>query len=309
LDAVILSSDDIRRLVSMTDAIAAVRDGFVRLSRGEFELPTRTALRDGHFLVMAAHHIPTATAVVKTVSINFDGRLPAILGMVSWEQLERTDHLLADAGAITAIRTAAATGAATDLLARTDAATMTMIGTGAQSADQVSAVLAVRAVTSIVLVDRVTERAESLAERLRAQFPAVRFDISGDAEAAVAVADIVSCATPSTEPLFKLSALKPDVHVNAIGAFRPSMRELPDELLADADVVYVDEIASILEESGEILHALAAGAIDEGHLVEIGGAFADGVPPRAGRTVFKTVGVAMQDWALMNLLTQRIDRT
>lgn len=99
------------------------------------------------------------------------------------------------------------------------------------------------------------------------------------------------------------------MHVNAIGAYRPTMRELPDELLADA--IVVDERAAVLEESGEIIHAIQAGLIDAADLTELGAALAAGpafaaAPTRrAGRTVFKTVGIAPQDWAVAALLAER----
>lgn len=118
--------------------------------------------------------------------------------------------------------------------------------------------------------------------------------------AAVGDAEIVCCATSTTTPLFGLEALPERVHVNAIGAFRPTMRELPDELLADATVV-VDELEAALEESGEVLHALDSGAIGKDDLIELGHAIADPPRPRP-RTVFKTVGVAVQDWAIARLL-------
>jgi ornithine cyclodeaminase len=96
------------------------------------------------------------------------------------------------------------------------------------------------------------------------------------------------------------------VHVNAIGAYRPAMRELPDELLADAAVV-VDDRAAVLEESGEVIHALEAGVISVDDLTELGPALASAAarPRRPGRTAFKTVGIAPQDWAIAALLAER----
>jgi ornithine cyclodeaminase len=120
--------------------------------------------------------------------------------------------------------------------------------------------------------------------------------------AALTGADVVCCATTAREPLFPLDALPEQVHVNAIGAFRPTMRELPDELLGDGLVV-IDEREAILEESGEILHAIAAGAMNSGEMVELGVALTEGIH-RTPRTSFKSVGVAVQDWAVANLLAR-----
>ncbi|WP_236793474.1 ornithine cyclodeaminase family protein [Amycolatopsis sp. GM8] len=305
MEPIFLSPEQVLAAVPMREAIEAVRQAFVGVSRGEFEVPFRTNLRDGQFLVMATHHIPTATAVVKTMSLNFDGRDPAIVGTVSWNDLHRTGHLLADASAITALRTGAASGVATDLLARPDAATLTVVGSGGQAAMQVRAVCAVRPIAAVILVDRIAERAEALAEVLRREMPVLQIKVCTDVVDAVTDADIICCATTATEPLFPLSALRPDVHVNAIGAFRPTMRELPDDLLADAGVVYIDQQEAILEESGEVIHALASGALDEANLEEIGRALQDTGLRRDGRTVFKTVGIAAQDWAIARLLSER----
>ncbi len=303
MDVITVGPDEVRSLISMTDAIEAVREGFLALGRDEFEMPTRTVLRGGQFLVMSAHHRPTESAMIKTLSLNF-ARTPAIVGTVVWSELGRTDHLVADAGTVTAVRTGAIVGAATELLAPADASACTIVGAGGQAADQVRAVHAVRPLSSLRVVDRDLGRAEQLAALASSELGIADTSIGDDAEDGVGGADIVCCATTATTPLFRLEALSPEVHVNAIGAFRPSMRELPDELLADA-IVVIDELAAILEESGEVIHAIESGAITENDLIELSAALGGGVPRRSGRTVFKSVGVAVQDWAIARLLAQK----
>lgn len=303
MDVTTVGPEDVRSLLSMTDAIQAVREGFLALGRDEFEMPTRTVLRGGQFLVMSAHHRPTESAMIKTLSLNF-ARTPAIVGTVVWSELGRTDHLVADAGAVTALRTGAIVGAATDLLARADASACTIIGAGGQAADQVRAVHAVRPLTSLRVVDRDLSRAEQLAVLAGSELGISDTSVGDDADESVGDADIVCCATTATSPLFSLESLASNVHVNAIGAFRPTMRELPDELLADATVV-IDELAAILEESGEVIHAIGSGAITENDLIELSAALNGGVPQTGGRTVFKSVGVAVQDWAIAHLLAQK----
>jgi ornithine cyclodeaminase len=103
--------------------------------------------------------------------------------------------------------------------------------------------------------------------------------------------------------LFRAESLPSVVHVNAIGSYRHSMRELPDELLADATVV-VDQREAALAEAGEIAHAIASGILDVDGLVELSDALARR-PELADRTVFKSVGIAIQDWALGDLLAQQ----
>ncbi|MGH3169995.1 MAG: ornithine cyclodeaminase family protein [Trebonia sp.] len=304
MQVVTVGPEEVRAAVPMTAAMQAVRDSFLALARGEFELPPRTALRDGSFLVMSAHHRPTASAMIKTLSLNFGGRDPAIAGTVLWSELGHAVHLVADAAEVTRIRTGAAVGVATDLMAPPWARTCTIIGAGGQAADQVRGVHTARPLTGVTVVDHRQRRAEALAGLLAAELPDTAVSVGTDAEKAVDGADIVCCATTATSPLFRLGALSPAVHVNAIGAYRPTMRELPDELLADAFVV-VDQRAAVLEESGEIIHATRSGVITEADLTELGTALNTGLPRRTGRTTFKTVGLASQDWAVATLLARR----
>lgn len=300
MEIITLGEREIREAVTMSEAIDAVRQGFMDLARGEFEMPTRTALRAGQFLVMSAHHRPTASAMIKTLSVNFE-RTPAITGTVVWSELGRLDHLVADAGAVTTLRTGAAVGVATDLLAPPRAARLTMIGAGGQAPDQVRAVHAVRPLRGLTVVDRDERRAQALVDTLAPELAGVELRASTDTESAVGDAEIICCATNATSPLFREEALPARVHVNAIGAYRPTMRELPDELLATSTVV-IDELDAILEESGEIIHALEAGAIAEDALTELGSALTSSSAEYGERTVFKTVGIAMQDWTIARLL-------
>ena len=302
-DMVTVGPEQIRASISMADAIVAVRKAFVGLAGGEFEMPVRTSLGGGAWLVMSARHQPTSSAMVKTLSLNFTGRQPAIVGTVVWSELARAGHLIADATAVTTLRTGAATGVATDLLALPEASRCTIIGAGGQALDQVRAIHAVRPLTALTIVARDPGRGAALAAAVQAELESTDIELATDPAAALASADIVCCATTSRVPLFTLDALSARVHVNAIGSFRPSMRELPDELLG-AGTLVVDDVDAVLAESGEVLHALEAGMIDRNHVVGLGRALTGGVP-RTDRTAFKSVGVAAQDWAIARLLAER----
>ncbi len=309
-----VAADEVRALVPMGAAIDAVRAAFVALAAGEFEMPTRTALRDGQFLVMSAHHRPSGTAMVKTLSLNFAGREPAITGTVTWNDLERSDHVVADAVSVTALRTGAVSGVATDLLADPEASTCTVIGAGGQAADQVRAMQAVRPLSELTIVSRDLARADRLAAALVEELPGVSIATSNDPGTAVEGRDLVCCATPAQVALFESSSLARTAHVNAIGSFRPVMHELPLDLLADSFLV-VDEIPAVIEESGEVIDALASGAITLASLHELGPLLTEQAASAGravqlrggvGRTVFKSVGVGVQDWAVARLLADRL---
>ena len=295
----VLSPEELRAAVPMSQAIAVVRDAFVRLCAGEFEMPVRTALGDGRFLTMTALHTPTSSTVVKSVNLDF-ARRPAVQGLVVWTSGPTTYVL--DAGTVTSLRTGAVVGLATDLLAPIHARTMVLIGLGGQAPDQLRAVRAVRNVEAITLVDRDIGFVKAFAEAQAPDLADLDVRLSTDPSAAVANADVVCCATPSTKPLFAADALPDTVHVNAIGAYRLTMRELPDALLSSALLV-VDQREAALEESGEIHHAMAAGVLTPDDLVELGEVL-EGVQ-RPARTVFKSVGLGAQDWAIGQALWLR----
>lgn len=290
----VLSPANLRAAVPMPAAIAAVRDAFARLKAGEFELPVRTALGDGRFLTMSALHVPTASVVVKSVNMDFDRR-PAVEGLVMWTSTPTSTTYVLDAATVTSLRTGAVVGVATDLLAPAVARELVLIGLGGQAPDQLRAVRCVRSFERVTLVDRDEGFANAFADKQADDLAGLDVRISTDPAGAVATADVVCCATPSTEPLFPADALPKVVHVNAIGAYRLNMRELPDELLASALVV-VDQREAVLEESGEIAHAISAGLLTEADLTELSAVL--GGVERPGRTVFKSVGLAIQDWAI-----------
>ena len=299
----VLSADETRAALSMPDAIAAVRTSFVALGAGEFELPQRTVLGEGSALSMAVHHRPTRSTVVKSISADFS-RTPAIVGAVVWVSTDSTDVLVADAATVTTIRTGAVVGVATELLARPEAHRLVVVGAGGQAADQLRAVCAVRPIDTVTLVARRTAAAVALRDDLGDEIADLDVRVTTDLESALHDADVVCCATPATEPLFRAESLPSVVHVNAIGSYQHSMRELPDELLATATVV-VDQREAALAEAGEIDHAIASGVLDVGDLVELSEAL-EHRPVLQDRTVFKSVGVAVQDWALGDLLARRV---
>lgn len=306
-----LSAEELRALVPMADAIGAVRDAFVAVAENAIDQPQRLVSDDGLALSMMARDRETRDTVVKTVMISPENRalgLPTIRAVVmAYDGATGAPSLLIDGTAVTALRTGAASGVATDLLARPDAGVLAVIGAGGQARDQVDAVCAVRPIREIRIASRDGRSAAALAERLRADGHEAMITATASVVDAVAEADVVCCATPAVAPLFDAAAVRDDVHVNAIGAFTPAMCELDAGLLAKAAIVTVDQVEAAMDEAGDLLAAIAAGAIRQEDLVEIGTLLGPGATPRpAGITVFKSVGLAAQDFAIARLVGERL---
>lgn len=291
-----------RSVLDPVQLIAALRQAFVDLRNGDFELPQRVSLADSRYLVMPTRHRPSESLVVKTLSLAA-GRRPMISGLASWSTTDHDTSVVAPAETITALRTGAICGLATDLLADRSASSLAVFGSGALAADQVRFVHAVRPLRSVTFVARTPSRADAVVERLRPELPDTEFVITTPADRELSGADIVCCATTSEQPLFAAAELGSTVHVNAVGSYRPTMHEFGADLIDGASAVVVDDLTACMIESGELIDAARAGVITTDQLIELV-TIVDGAPLVGGRTIFKSVGIAIQDWAAMNLLAR-----
>ena len=267
-----LNPADTRAALPMSDAIEAMEHAF----SGESESPLRTQV--GQSLVMPGRLDEImAVKVVSTVPGN-----PTGLVIVFDE--EGSPVGLVDGPTLTAIRTGAVSGLATSLLASGGASTLAMLGAGAMSFDQVEAVRTVRPIERVLVWSRSAVRARSLAGLIGAEVEAY-------ADNAVALADVISCATPSNSPLFDPSLVRPGTHINAVGAFTPMMAEVPPAVLERAYVV-VDDFEAARAEAGDLIQAGRDPNTDLRSLLA-------GTHPAIGEdvTVFKSVGIAAQDVA------------
>jgi ornithine cyclodeaminase/alanine dehydrogenase-like protein (mu-crystallin family) len=203
---------------------------------------------------------------------------------------------LIDGGELTARRTAAASALAASRLARADARRQLIVGAGRVGGLLASACRAVRPIDDVMVWSRSPDAALRLVLRLAAEgFPA---RVVADLASATATADIVSCATLAAEPLIQGAWLAPGSHLDLIGGFTPAMREADDACFAGADV-WIDT-AEALAKAGDLLHPIASGTLRR---EDVRGTLADlcaSPPPRrdpAARTVFKSVGTALEDLA------------
>jgi alanine dehydrogenase len=208
-----------------------------------------------------------------------------------------------DARALTVWRTAAASALAASYLARPDAEHLVMVGAGELAPHLVRAHAAVRPIKWVTLWNRTRSRAVQAAFGLAVG--GIETEVADDLEAAVRQADIVSCATLSTEPLIKGAWLKKGAHLDLVGGFTPMMREADDRAVKRARV-YVDTRAGAMKEAGDIVQPLQSGVIGErdirGDLFDLCRGTAKGRTAEAQITLFKSVGSAIEDLAAAMLV-------
>lgn len=310
----VLSRRDLERLLAPAEVIRAVEGAFREQAAGRVRTLPRAMLpmgREGVFLAMVSA-VPRRRALgaklVAVVPGNRRRGLPTLhASYLLTDPLTGAPLCLMEAGFLTAIRTGATSALAARLLSRRDAATVACFGAGVQAAFQLRCLQAVRRLERVVVVGRDPERARIFAGRMR-ELLDVDVHVTGDRRAAVAGADLVTCATTSSTPVFNGRDVRPGTHVDAVGAFRPSSREVDTALVRRARVV-VDTYQGAWEEAGDLLIPLRARAISRRHVraelaeVVTGRRRARSSPEDI--TLFKSVGWAAEDAATARLAYDR----
>lgn len=288
----------------MPRAIEAMREAFGLLDRGEVDAPVRTVIPlpalGGSFLVMAARAGDAFGA--KLVTVAAENRLRGLAAVhaavVMFDPTSGAPHALLDGESLTAIRTGAASGLATDLLARPDAARVAILGSGRQARTQLEAVCCVRKIETVSVWSQTRAHAARFAaEMVRVEGCPEEITVTASVEVAVDEADIICAATSSSQPVLLARHVGEGTHINGIGSFRKTMCEMEPELLGTARVV-VDQRAAALAEAGEVIAAIERDLLTEDDLVELGAVVNGREAGRRGGaeiTVFKSVGVAVQD--------------
>ncbi len=289
----------------MPEAIEAMKSAFATLSQGLAAAPQRGVVpvgdADGTTLLMGAY-LPDEGLAAKTVSIfhrNPELGKPAVTGLVLvLDPRTGEPQGLMDGGPLTAWRTGAASGAATDLLAVPAARVGAVVGAGAQARTQVLAIDAVRELDAVKVHSLDRNQAERLVAEMQNDTRA-QLEVAGSSAEAVADADVICTATSSATPVFDGELLKPGAHINAIGTFTLDRREL-DYVTVDRSRVFVDLVGAALEEAGDLMAAVEHGVTGSEEWTEIGlvaAGLADGRQTLDEITLFKSVGHAVQDVA------------
>jgi ornithine cyclodeaminase len=314
----VLNADDVRRALPMGQAIAAMKRAYSALALGQAQVPLRARLEvpphEGTSLFMPAYVQDEAgeALTVKVVSVfprNPAQGLPLIhAAVLVLEGNTGRPLALLEGGTLTAIRTGAGAGAATDVLARSDSRVAAIFGAGVQARTQLEAVCSVRTIERAWVFDPDAAKSAQFVRSLAGSGP-IPHDLiaAGSPQEALREADIVCAATTAHTPVFADGDLKPGVHINGIGSYTPEMQEIPPETVARARVV-VDSRSAALVESGDLIQPLRAGLFTEAHIhAELGEILAGKAHGRSSPdeiTFFKSVGVAVQDAAAAQLALQ-----
>jgi ornithine cyclodeaminase/alanine dehydrogenase-like protein (mu-crystallin family) len=286
-----LTEQDVLRLLDMPRAISLMRDAFAGLAAGRVVnhprrrviLPTGSVL---HYMAAGDNQYFGA----KIYSSN--PKTGAHFLFLLYRSDDATPLAMLEANHLGQIRTGAASGYATDLLARKESRVLAVIGSGFQAVTQADAVAAVRPLTEIRVWSRTADRRESFAARLREKgFPGVT--AAESAEAAVRHADILVTATNAKDPVFDAAWVSLGTHINATGSNQAKRRELPPEILTRASLIAVDSKEQAAMESGDLLLAKAEGKWNGEGLVEL--AEVTGRRNPDDITIFKSNGLAIED--------------
>jgi ornithine cyclodeaminase/alanine dehydrogenase-like protein (mu-crystallin family) len=315
----VLGASAVRDLLPYAECADVMREALAALTRGEAHQPLRSVIRppggDGLMALMPSFQAGEDPAYgLKAICI-FPGN-PA-LGKDAHQggvlvSSARTGELLAllNGSALTEVRTAAVSAVATGLLARPDADSLAIVGTGVQARAHALAISATRPLAEIRLAGRRPGAAARLADDLRDRL-AVPVLACDDAAEAVAGASIVVTATSSATPVLRREWLADGTHINAVGACLPAAREIDAATMADA-ALFVDSRESAAAESGDFLLALAEGAIEAGHIrAELGDVLTGSAPGRRDAreiTLFESLGLAVEDLAAAVYLYREASR-
>jgi len=305
MSAIYLTESDVERLVTVKDAITALDELFATWGQpGTSNLPRQRArLPGGAFNLMGAAYGAKDICGLKAYAGMKGGQFHTLL----YSSIDGKLKAMIEADLFGQLRTGAASGLATKLMANPDARTLGMIGTGRQSRTQAVAVCAVRPIKRVNVFARTPESRESYARSLEKEL-GIEVRPAPSAEACVAEADVVVTITKSAEPVFRGEWLAKGAHVNVAGANAGDRREVDGETVLRAAVKVTDQIEQAKVEAGEFRELVAAGKLQWSDIHELGDLVTGKIKGRSSPsdlTLFKSLGIALEDMAFGELVYQR----
>jgi ornithine cyclodeaminase len=295
----ILTSDDVKAALPMPKAIEIMKHAFGQLSAGKATVPLRSKISSdkGDTLLMPAYLHGSQDLGIKIVSIYKDNPskdIPTVTAIVIvLDPQTGQPRALIEGDSLTAIRTGATGGLASELLARRNAKTVALFGAGVQARAQLQGVITVRSITRINLLDLSLSASQKLADEIATWEQAPAVNLVSNSKEAIQDADIIITATTSSKPVFDGHGLKAGTHITGVGSYTPQMREVDETTVQRARIV-VDSRQACLAEAGDLIIPKATVDAELGEII-------NGIKP--GRhsdeeiTFFKTVGVAVEDAA------------
>jgi len=312
----VLSHTEVLELLPIKECIAVMREALIALAAGKVHQPLRTIIRppdaNGVMGLMPSYKSGDSAAFGLKAICVFPGNpakgLDSHQGAVLLFSAE-TGELLAmmNASAITAIRTAAISGVATDLLARVDAGNLAILGSGVQARAHLVAMSHVRFIKRCRIASRHIVHARKFAEEMRPDFPFALEPVE-TIEEALDGADLIVTATTAVEPIVSREWISAGAHLNVVGSSTPNAREVDSETMAAASL-FVDRRESTINEAGDYLLAVRDGVVDPNHIrAEIGEVLIGDKPGRTSPeeiTLFKSLGLAIEDLFAAEYLYRR----
>ncbi len=319
MNVLVLSQQDVERLLPMPECIEVMAAALATTSRGDAVLPLRSMVwmpdRTGMIGLMPAYLGDPKSLGLKVVSIfpgnhgtGFDSHQGAVM---LFDTAHGSPIAVMDASSITAIRTAAASGVATRALARDDAGDLAILGSGVQAASHLEAMRAVRRLRRVRVWSRTADHARRFAQA-EGERLGLAIEAMATPRAAVQGADLVCTTTAAREPIVEGAWLSPGAHLNAVGACFATARELDSAAVLRSRLV-VDRRESVLNEAGDFLLARSEGAVGDAHIAgELGDVLLGRVPGRRSRdeiTLFKSLGIAIEDLAAAHRVLEKARAT
>ena len=310
MKVLIVNSSEVRRLLPMDECIGVMADALAALSRGEAIVPLRPILwlpeKIGALGMMPGFLASAGALGVKVITVfqaNHGTKYDSHQGAVLLFEAKHGRLLsIMDASSITAIRTAAVSGVATRLLARADARSLAILGSGVQARTHLDAMIHSRPIETVRVWSRDAGHARDFADR-ESRRHGIVVTAASSVKEAVRGADIICTTTSAREPILEGDWISAGAHINAVGSSVAFARELDSAAVRRARL-YVDRRESALNEAGDFLLARNEGAVDDNHIVgEIGELLLGRIDGRRAPgeiTLFKSLGLAVEDLAAAN---------
>ncbi len=313
----VLSRQDVKQALPMREAIEAMRASFTLLFQQKAQLPARMEMplteANADILFMPSYVPDYQQAGLKIANVFRDNPakgLPLIQGMMLLIDTENGQPCaMMDSTYLTALRTAAGSALATDLLANPTANTLALFGTGANAITHLEALATIRGLQKVWIYGRTIEQAQRF---VQAQQPHYELPlVATDDLANLLQAHIICTTTSAQNPLFEAQQVAPGTHITAIGSYKPRWREVPGKWVAQSKIV-VDDRSACLSEAGDILMPIEEGLMSAQDIVgELGEMITKQTKVRTSEadfTFYKSVGVGVQDLTAAHYIYQKAQK-